>query len=529
MKELLRISEIMDDLNIDSEHSRHKRSVDHVSSVIHEIQESLDALEQNFNTTSLSDEKIGSKCFVEDGGKVNCSSIIYEDEKSWKKSRIQIDLLIKVLKKKITDLKDIKKHLKEHRPLHIKEDYEESSNEEKELELPSLNESEERVVKKKKNHSHENISGSSHSGKKGKKNRHKEIQEDLEEGPLIDMSFYTTEKNEIPEIITTTSTTTSATINVKPIHRQRNHSHHQSGRHRNNSTRRKSEVLAVELPIEVYTSTVKPKKIKTTTEQIIEISTTLKDEISTTQKFEEEISSSTSATTETNLFTTTIKSNSLEDLLITEPTNATIIPIYLKKQKTECYCAPEVDSQPDEKDLEREARRKLKEERQRKKTQKRNKKAKLEKECLSEKMNCFSHDSSHWRTAPLWNDKPFCFCMNANNNTYSCLRTINQTHNFLYCEFVTGLVTYYNLRIDPFETQNRASFLTTDEKSYLHDTLEFLKGCRGKACTLPRSNTASLPDNSLPSNPRGTKRKFVGKFLFYLLSKVWCYMLQQTV
>ena len=42
---------------------------------------------------------------------------------------------------------------------------------------------------------------------------------------------------------------------------------------------------------------------------------------------------------------------------------------------------------------------------------------------------------------------PFCFCMNANNNTYSCLRTINATHNFLYCEFVTGLVTFYNLRI----------------------------------------------------------------------------------
>ena len=37
--------------------------------------------------------------------------------------------------------------------------------------------------------------------------------------------------------------------------------------------------------------------------------------------------------------------------------------------------------------------------------------------------------------------------MNANNNTYSCLRTINATHNFLYCEFVTGLVTFYNLRI----------------------------------------------------------------------------------
>lgn len=99
-----------------------------------------------------------------------------------------------------------------------------------------------------------------------------------------------------------------------------------------------------------------------------------------------------------------------------------------------------------EKEIARDARKKLKEERQKKKERKRNKKAKMEKECITEKMNCFSHDSNHWRTAPVWDDKPFCFCMNANNNTYSCLRTINQTHNYLYCEFTTGLITFYNLK-----------------------------------------------------------------------------------
>ncbi len=68
--------------------------------------------------------KFGAKCFIETNGKVNCSDIIYEDEKSWKLSRVQIDLLIKVLKNKISDLKDIKKHLKEHKPVHMK-DYDE--------------------------------------------------------------------------------------------------------------------------------------------------------------------------------------------------------------------------------------------------------------------------------------------------------------------------------------------------------------------------------------------------------------------
>ncbi|KYN11558.1 Extracellular sulfatase SULF-1 like protein [Trachymyrmex cornetzi] len=154
-----------------------------------------------------------------------------------------------------------------------------------------------------------------------------------------------------------------------------------------------------------------------------------------------------------------------------------------------CYCEP--DTKKDEKEIAREERRRLKEERLKKKERKLRKKAKLEKECLTEKMNCFEHDNDHWRTAPLWNAGPFCFCMNANNNTYSCIRTINKTHDFLYCEFTTGLVTYYNLRLDPFEQWNRASSLTPTEKSYLHDQLEHLKGCKGTwDCTVGNAREA---------------------------------------
>lgn len=122
-----------------------------------------------------------------------------------------------------------------------------------------------------------------------------------------------------------------------------------------------------------------------------------------------------------------------------------------------CFCEP--DTKKDEKELAREERRRLKEERLKKKERKLRKKAKLEKECLTEKMNCFEHDNDHWRTAPLWNAGPFCFCMNANNNTYSCIRTINVTHNFLYCEFTTGLVTFYNLRIGEYDEKPRIDFI----------------------------------------------------------------------
>lgn len=76
---------------------------------------------------------------------------------------------------------------------------------------------------------------------------------------------------------------------------------------------------------------------------------------------------------------------------------------------------------------------------------------------------------------------PFCFCMNANNNTYSCLRTINATHNFLYCEFVTGLVTYYNMKSDPFQQWNRAHTLEPRERDWLRHTLSEMVRCRGSA------------------------------------------------
>ncbi|XP_025267537.1 extracellular sulfatase SULF-1 homolog isoform X2 [Camponotus floridanus] len=176
---------------------------------------------------------------------------------------------------------------------------------------------------------------------------------------------------------------------------------------------------------------------------------------------------------------------------ITASNNGRLPPIMNTplEARHKCYCAP--DTKKDEKELAREERRRLKEERLKKKERKLRKKAKLEKECLTERMNCFEHDNDHWRTAPLWNAGPFCFCMNANNNTYSCIRTINVTHNFLYCEFTTGLVTYYNLRIDPFEQWNRISSLTSPERSYLHDQLEHLKGCKGTwDCTVGSAREA---------------------------------------
>ncbi|EEB10875.1 sulfatase-1, sulf-1, putative [Pediculus humanus corporis] len=155
----------------------------------------------------------------------------------------------------------------------------------------------------------------------------------------------------------------------------------------------------------------------------------------------------------------------------------------VNRVKDICICPPDNHQLQSKKnsgnDLEKQNKRKLKEERLRKKQRKLRKKARLEKECLSERMNCFIHDNDHWKTPPFWTEGSFCFCMNANNNTYSCLRTINSTHNFLYCEFTTGFKSFYNLRIDPFEQTNRISTLSTDESRFLTDQLAEMKACKG--------------------------------------------------
>ncbi|VDD90598.1 unnamed protein product [Enterobius vermicularis] len=77
-------------------------------------------------------------------------------------------------------------------------------------------------------------------------------------------------------------------------------------------------------------------------------------------------------------------------------------------------------------------------------------------QCHVPQMNCFLHGTDHWRTPPLWPQEygEFCFCQNANNNTYWCLRTVNETHNFLYCEFLTEFISYYDLITDPYQVSN---------------------------------------------------------------------------
>jgi len=135
MEELLDLNQAVDHM---SELHRSKRDLtgssnETIAQVIQQIQATLEILELKFNEHELHSsnssgnsfergEKYsksgGHRCFVDaTTGKVNCSNVIYDDEKTWRTSRNQIDMLIKLLKDKIGKLKEMKKQLRESNKL----------------------------------------------------------------------------------------------------------------------------------------------------------------------------------------------------------------------------------------------------------------------------------------------------------------------------------------------------------------------------------------------------------------------------
>ena len=69
-----------------------------------------------------------------------------------------------------------------------------------------------------------------------------------------------------------------------------------------------------------------------------------------------------------------------------------------------------------------------------------------------------------------------CKCQDSKNNTYNCLRALNDRENTLFCMFddQEGSVEMYNLQLDPYQLHN-----LMESGSWYANRLQELTTCKG--------------------------------------------------
>lgn len=288
-----------------------------------------------------------SKCVIENGGSVNCSSSVYEDEQSWKKSRHHVDLLIQTLKQKITALKDIRRHLRENKPKNIA-DHENDSIENASEAVSS----EEMNVSKGSIEVGANVKPPKQVTDTNKQNRRNKVTptkendaDAMNKSIAVDVSG---KANRDGNIVATTIRTISRKASEQE-NRRVQHQRGQESRPKNMTrTTKASSILKIPPKLAATTTTAPIKRTTGTTTTTMSTPTTTKPTPANEAKLTP-TGKTVDSGDESNVVLSRNVSSSLQSIVSTNPKNEehTTIP-YEKpdvdeQSRTECYCEPDSD------------------------------------------------------------------------------------------------------------------------------------------------------------------------------------------
>lgn len=108
-------------------------TLSHVETAMENVQDKISGLqavnsslhdrisfEPSLDTNTIS--RTAPECIVLANGKVHCPVVIYQDRRTWRRSRHQVENEIQQLKEKLEKLKEIRRHLKHSKPTHLMDD-----------------------------------------------------------------------------------------------------------------------------------------------------------------------------------------------------------------------------------------------------------------------------------------------------------------------------------------------------------------------------------------------------------------------
>ncbi len=90
-----------------------------------------------------------------------------------------------------------------------------------------------------------------------------------------------------------------------------------------------------------------------------------------------------------------------------------------------------------------------------------------------------NNNPPEFNTPPYYGMDPWCSCQDVLNNTYTCVRSLDATFDLMYCEWETGETEYYNVRLDPWNLENRINELHPAGQQLFHNRLTYLQKCSG--------------------------------------------------